>query len=163
MELIGDDNGFIRDVEGWLIASVRDAAVQLINKEHLSLEISVEKLEEYSWRIFHRISLYLLRKFPCQARELTSARLTDGSKFGFQFRPREYDLLLRDYFPNAPVQTQEDILAFIDQRVTVENIRDQFDESDRTPFKLQRQVNRWKIDRLNTIRPSFAAGLAATL
>ena len=156
VDLIGDDNSFVRDVEGWLIASVRDAAIQLVEKEQVAIKKAVEILEDYSWRIFHRISLYLLRKFPCQARELTADRLTDESKYDFQFLPREYDLLLRDYFPHAPLETKEQILAFIDQRVTVENIRDQFDETDRTPFELQRQVNQWKIDRLSNIRSSLS-------
>ena len=151
IELIGDDNSFISDAEDWLVASVRDATVQLIEREQLSVEETVEILENYSWRVFCRISLYILRKFSDLAQDLTAERLTDDSKFGPRFLPREYDLLLKEYFPTAPAKTQQDILAFIEQRVTVENIRDQFSESDRTQSELQRQVNRWKIGRLSVI------------
>ena len=155
IELIGDDNSFISDAEDWLVASVRDAAVQLIDREQLSVEKTVELLEKHSWRVFYRISLYILRKFLDLAQDLTAERLTDYSKFGPRFLPREYDLLLKEYFPIAPAKAQQDILAFIEQRVTVENIRDQFSESDRTQSELQRQVNRWKLDRLSTIRSSL--------
>ena len=48
VELVGDDNSFISDVEDWLIASVRDAAVQLIEKEESSVERTLEILERYS-------------------------------------------------------------------------------------------------------------------
>ena len=74
----------------------------------------------------------MLRKFSDLAQDLTAERLTDDSKFGHRFSPREYDLLLKAYFPTAPAKTQQDILAFIEQRVTVANIRDQFSESVRT-------------------------------
>ena len=155
IQLIGDDNSFISDAEDWLVASVRDATVQLIEREQLSVKETVEILENYSWRVFCRISLYILRKFSDLAQDLTAERLTGDSKFGPRFLPREYDLLLKEYFPTAPAKTQQDILAFIEHRVTVENIRDQFSESDRTQSELQRQVNRWKLDRLNTIRSSL--------
>ena len=152
VELIDDDSGHSGDPEDKLIASIRDAATSLIKSEQVSVENTVEILEEYSWRVFCRISLHVLRLFPDSASNLIAERLTDDSKFGPRFLPREYDLLLKEFFPTAPAQTKQDILAFIDQSVTVENIRVQISESDRTPSELQRQVNRWKLDRLSAIQ-----------
>ena len=115
----------------------------------------MEIIEGYSWRIFCRISLHILRTFLYSERDFIVERLTDDSIFGYRFLPREYDLLLRDYFPRAPAKTKQDILRFIEQRVNVENIRDQQSESDCKQSELQRQVNRWKLDRLGTIRSSL--------
>ena len=155
IDLIGDDNSFISDAEDWLVAWIRDAGVQLIKNKQLTVEESVEMFEKHPWRIFFRISLYILRRFSDLAQDLIAERLTDSTVICYRFSPREYDLLLRDHFPKAPPETKREILAFIEQRVTIENIRDQLRDSDRTLFELQRQVNRWKLDRLSTIRSSL--------
>ncbi|MYB76699.1 MAG: hypothetical protein F4X83_06305, partial [Chloroflexi bacterium] len=156
IELIGEGNSFISDAEDWLVAWIRNAAVELIENRQLSLEETIGILEKYQWRVFYRISLYILRKSCESAHGLIIDRLTDRSTISYGYTPREYDLLLRDYFPIASPKTKQEILGFIEQRVTVENIRDQLRNSDRTAFELRRQVSRWKVDRLSIIKPHLS-------
>ena len=153
IELIGDDNSFISDAEDWLVAWIRNAAVELIENRQLSIEETVGILENYQWRVFYRILLYVLRKSCESAHGLIADRLTDRSTISYGYTPREYDLLLRDYFPTASPKTKQRVLRFIEQRVTIENIRDQLRNSDRTAFELRRRVSRWKVDRLSVIKP----------
>ncbi len=152
------DSGFSRDAENLLVTAIRDAATQLIEGKKLSVQEVVEILEKYSWQVFHRISLHILRSYPDSAEELIVERLTDATRFGYGYLPDEYDLLLRDFFPQAPAEAQRDILAFIEQRVSIENLKEQYGGSDgfQTEEDIQEQVHRWKIDRLHTIHSSLS-------
>lgn len=152
IELIGDDSSHLGEPEDKLIASLRDTSISLIKSNKLSVKDAIGIFDGYSWRIFCRISLHILRTFLYLEHHLVAERLTDGSIFGYRFLPREYDLLLRDYFPIASAETKQNILGFIEQRVNVANIRGQQSKADRTQSELQRQVNLWKLNRLSTIR-----------
>jgi len=69
------------DVKNVLVDAVRDAAELLIKENLAGLEEIIAHLESYSYPIFRRIILYLLRRFSEEAQELISKYLTDYHLF----------------------------------------------------------------------------------
>ena len=147
------DSGFSPDAENLLVTAIRDAAAQLIASRQLTVHEAVKLLERYSWKVFHRISLHVLRSHPDSAAELIVKRLTNAARFGYDYLPPEYDLLLKDFFPHASAEARQDILRFVEQRVSFENLTERYGGSDgfQSEEDTQVQVYRWKIERLHAI------------
>jgi hypothetical protein len=101
-----------------LISGVRDAVEHLTKNSPLTVRTLVSKLENYDWKIFHRIALHLLRRFPHEAQDLIAAKLTDRDRFQNQQELCEYRLLMREQFVNLPLEAQEMILTWIEEGLT---------------------------------------------
>jgi hypothetical protein len=83
------------DLRGILISIVRDCAEQIVQRNEAYIVILVQVLDSRKWRIFHRISLHILRKFPDAATHIIVALLTDKSLFGDLQTNHEYTLLFK--------------------------------------------------------------------
>lgn len=112
---IEDDRLGIRES---LISAVRDAAEHLARHNPLAVRDLVPVLESYSWTIFHRLALHLLRRFPNEVQDLIAARLTERDRFQNQQWLYEYKLLLSEQFSLLPSEAQETILAWIEEELT---------------------------------------------
>jgi len=99
-----------------LVEAVRDAAEQIIKNEPAKMGAIVLTLEQWHWRIFHRIALYLIRKFPDADRDLLFERLVDRKRFTdtSSHEDYEYAILLKEHFVQLPVEEQENILGWIE-------------------------------------------------
>ena len=83
-----------------LVSGVRDGAEYLSMKSPEIIPELVQNLEGRRWKIFHRITLHLLRRFPEDARDLLADRLTarilfDDAEVSIR---HEYSLLMEKCF-----------------------------------------------------------------
>jgi hypothetical protein len=97
-----------------LAVAVRDAAKQLIEKDNTKLQQVIVLLEKWRWRIFHRIALYLLSKFPkvnfnVLVTELTHPKYFDES----HYQDYEYTSLIQEHFASLTQIEQNKILNII--------------------------------------------------
>lgn len=110
----GRDDLVGHDVEDVLVTAVRDAAERLAAGDPTRVPALVALLEGYRWRIFHRLALHLLRRFPANAADLIAERLTDRERFEDPDLWHEYTLLVREHFVDLEPVQQETILSWID-------------------------------------------------
>ena len=86
-----------------LVTAVRDNAELLLREKITNVEDVVQLLENKLWKIFHRISLHLLRLFQADATVLVVDRLTNHELFDDAALRHEYALLLGKYFRSLPL------------------------------------------------------------
>jgi hypothetical protein len=104
------------DVREILIEAVRDSAKQILQQDRTKIRNIVHKLEECRWRIFHRIALYLISEYKDTDSDLLTEKLMERKRFmdtSF-YEDYEYAHLLKDNFPQLPVEKQEQILSWIE-------------------------------------------------
>jgi hypothetical protein len=95
---------------------VRDAAEQIVESDLAKMRSLVLMLEKLRWRVFHRIALYLIRKYPDTDRDLLTERLVDQKRFSnsSSYEDYEYVFLAKEYFGDLPEEEQEKILGWIE-------------------------------------------------
>lgn len=117
-----------------LVSAVRDTAEQLAQADTSEVPVLVQALEARPWKVFHRIALHLLRRFPSVDTDLLVKRLTDRSLFDdFQ---HEYRLLLKEHFGMLSPDQQNIILGWIEAG----------------PEEVERHLKVWQRDRLALIQ-----------
>ena len=103
------------DFKELLTIAVRDAAEQIVEKNTVEIREIVQILEKWKWRIFHRIALYLIRKFPEADPELIAEELADPKYFDdSDYQDYEYAFLLKEHFANLSTESQQKILNSIE-------------------------------------------------
>lgn len=100
-----------------LVTALRDACESLVRNRQEEAKVLVGMLEgdKYSWHIFRRIALHLLRLFRKPAADLIAERLTNFNLFDTHAFRHEYALLLRDCFGLLSDDKQKFILSWIEQ------------------------------------------------
>jgi hypothetical protein len=101
------------DVRSLLAAAVWNATEQIVRENPLKIRFIVQTLENYQWRIFDRIVLHLLRRFPNEVPDLIAERLADRKRLNEPIRCYEYELLLKERFADLNSEAQEQILSWI--------------------------------------------------
>jgi hypothetical protein len=138
------------DIRELLVEAVRDVAEQIIKNDPPKMEVIVHMLEQRHWRIFHRIILHLIRKFPNVDRDLLCRKLVNQKWFigdGFE-ENYDYAMLLIEQFPQLPREEQKKILGWI------ENPR--FDWSwEEDQEEKARWVRHWQLNKLTLIKDSL--------
>jgi len=104
------------EVRQFLVIAVRDAADTILQSDPSKLRSIVDLLEKYHWRVFYRIALYLLRKFPDADRNLLIEKLVNQKRFSDRtvWEDYEYVHLAQDYFGDLPKEEQDKILSWIE-------------------------------------------------
>ncbi|MEH2401328.1 MAG: hypothetical protein V7K17_29190 [Nostoc sp.] len=99
-----------------LVAAVRDTAEQILEYDQTKIRDIVSVLEKRRWRIFHRIALYLIRKYQDADHNLLLEKLFDRERFTDTslYEDYEYAHLLKDNFAQLTVEKQEQILSWIE-------------------------------------------------
>jgi hypothetical protein len=146
----------LRDV---LVNGVRDAAELLAQENRVSIADLVHKLEDRPWRVFHRIALYLLSRFPDAAPDLIAAHLLNRSLFDISGVRHEYVLLLRQCFNALMPEQQRVILDWIDKGPDlIEFTQGQWQLTGKRPTDedLARWKRRWQRDRLAWLSPHLS-------
>lgn len=103
----------ISSTRGTIVTAVRHAAVQLATTHQASLTKVVSHLEGYSWAVFHRIALDVLRVATSKRSSLVSQRLTCTAHLYDSDLHHEFWMLLHDRFADLTPKRQQVLLNSI--------------------------------------------------
>lgn len=135
-----------------LVSGVRNSAELLAQWNSPSVRELVSILESRPWKVFHRIALHLLRRFPDSAPDLVAARLLDRSLFFDDVTLRhEYVLLLGERFGSLTKVQQQTILNWIDEGPSPDKlhwVREQVKEGQSADECEERYRKSWQCKRL---------------
>lgn len=136
-----------------LVSGVRDAAELLAQWNSASVRelISVLKSESRTWKVFHRIALHLLRRFPDSVPDLVDAHLLDRSVFDDITLRHEYVLLLGERFGALTKAQQQTILSWIDEGPSSDKlqwVREQVKVGQSADEREERYRKSWERERL---------------
>lgn len=140
------------EVKELLAIAVRDAAEQIVESDPAKMRSLVLMLEKWHWRVFYRIALYLIRKYPDNNRDLLTERLVDQKRFSNSSRHEDYEyvFLAKDYFGDLPKEEQEKILGWIENP--------NFDLSWWEDQEARAQwMKYWQLNKLTPIKDSLPA------
>jgi hypothetical protein len=142
----------IHTLKDVLVSGVRDAAELLAQENRVSIQELVSILEFRPWKVFHRIALHLLRRFPDSAPDLVAAHLLDRSVFFDDLTPpHEYMLLLGERFGALTKAQQQTILNWIDEGPSPDELRlvlEQMTEEGSTDEREEKYRRSWQCKRL---------------
>jgi len=111
----GSWQNYRHEVRSILAAAVWNATEQIVRKNPVKIRFLVQTLESYQWRIFDRIVLHLLHRFPRECPDLIAERLADRKRLNEPIRCYEYALLLKERFAELNSEVKEQIIAWIEQ------------------------------------------------
>lgn len=140
-------------VDSILAGAIWDVTRQIAERDLNQARNLFQKFQGYRWRIFDRISLHLLRRFPEQVSDLIINRLTDRDRLewlglylermGIFHYSHEHALLLKEQFKNLPVDAQEQIFRWL--------LEDPVDVMKIEADKREAYVKHWRRDWFSII------------
>lgn len=146
-----DENYSHLEVREILVAAVKDTAEQILEEDNTRIRDIVSLLEERRWRVFHRIALYLIRKYQDADYNLLIEKLADNNRFTNSYPDEDYEYvhLLKDNFAQLPVDKQEQILGWIENpQIDYSWLEDQEKKAE--------WVRRWQWKKLTIIKDSLS-------
>lgn len=141
-------------LKDYLVSGIRDICEIVIKSGKASIEQVVSILEHYNWKIFHRISLHILRVFRNDALPLIKLHLMNRDTFNDGYLSHEYVSLLRACYDDLSADERETILEWINKGPDVEGfIRRWQDRTSSIPTQdeILRYKSTWQRDRLDWI------------
>ena len=145
-----------------LVTAVRDAAEKLALDDPSIVPNIVRTFEDRPRRIFHRLALHLLRRFPEMDPSFVADRLTDRARFDEFELSHEYALLLRDRFRYLLPNEQNKILRWLEEGPDIEQFKESREEwtgTRPTDEEAERYARAWRLTRLALIRDDLPEGL----
>jgi len=122
----------IRDASEWLIEEAKSPIGEVLNV-----------IKQHQWRIYFRIELHLLRKFPQKAPELIELRLQDRKLLADYTVYHEYTMLLQECFSLLSAEKQQLILGWLEEGPDINRFKKRFnEEKKRDPD--QEDVSRYR-------------------
>lgn len=146
----------VRDI---LVTAVRNAAERIVEEHIMPLNELVTFLEDQSWVIFWRTSLYLLRRFPDEFPDLVARHLTNRRLFDAAGLHHEYGLLLRERFGDLSPDDQAIIVGWIDvgpHSDLVNSAYSRWHGRAPTPDEHEDYKGRWQLESLELIKSDLA-------
>lgn len=134
-----------------LVILVRATAEKILKDDKSKIRDIVSTIEDKHWRIFHRIALYLIRKFPEADESLLVEKLVDRERFTDTsfYEDYEYVYLLKDNFHRLSSEKQEEILNCIrNPEIDWDFLEDQEKKAE--------WVRRWQWKKLTIIKDSLS-------
>lgn len=153
-----EDNEQTRHISGikeYLLVFVRDLSIALIKDNNNRFEEIVQKLNQYEWTIFKRLSIYLSVKFPEIDLELTKQLISNTDLYESSRTRNEYSLLLDSAFNLMGQETQDMVYSWIEDGVDLEHYINRYKEHEGTlPYEEEIEDYKayWKKTRLYLIR-----------
>lgn len=138
-------------IEDFIIIAVRDAAQQLIEKKVVSSSEVVQLFESYTWTIFRRLVLNVLRTIPYDERDLLKSRILNKAYFDDLNLKYEYSMLLKDCFQILNPEEQEIILGWIETGLNAEEVRDRIIKAygkHPSQEEINQYIEIWRRDKL---------------
>lgn len=142
------------DILDVLVGAIRDVVHFSAEADAGSVHSLVATLESRRWKVFLRIALDLLAKFPDAARDLVVDRLTSRMLFDDSGMRHEYYHLQRTRFGELDSKQQSVVLGWIDAGPDLDDFAASATEvSGREPTdeELVSYANRWRIEKLTPI------------
>ncbi len=137
-------------IDGLLIDFIRDFGELFLNANSKSVTNLFKITTKYTWKIFRRIELHLLRA-TTDSLGLISQHLLNKTLFNDPTVRHEYVLLLREYFGSLDTDQKEEILSWVrlglDKEKTKKLWIKNFQETP-TDLMLENHVKAWKKIRL---------------
>lgn len=138
------------DVRNFLATAVWETIEKIARNASEQLQPLLQVIDGYDWRIFHRIRLNLLRRFPNQFPDMMAQALADKPRLNEPILYcHEYALLLRERFADIGSEVQETILSWIAEGPTNQL---EVCEEDTTGY-----VKQWQRDRLGILSGSLSS------
>jgi hypothetical protein len=149
-----DDRRSESELRHALVSAVRDAATVLVESHTVGLAEVVAELGSHEWLIFRRLALDLLSRYPEQACDLVSARLTDPALIRDNGAVREYLLLAQRGATCLDDYHRRRLLTLIDAgpRPTTPSSVSPADEQHGNFEWAPDEIARWQRDRLAAIQ-----------
>ncbi len=145
----GDDD----DVKDLLITAVRQSSEQLATADPAQVPALVNILESRRWLIFKRMALYLLRFAPSHAENTITEHLLNRENFDKRGLWDEYIKLARDQFNNLAEDNQSKILSWIDEGLSIDFVKQQFERWDEVLLTDEEAEKRIKARKLELLAP----------
>ena len=101
------------DIENVLVSAVRDTAETIVKEKPDRMDGIVRHLKDRPWRVFQRLALYLLWRFPDAAPELTREWLVNR-EFFYDRSIHEYSMLLKSCFGQLSSEHQDEMLSWVE-------------------------------------------------
>jgi hypothetical protein len=139
------------DVKDLLVSAVRKSVERLAGDDLGQVPTLVGILESRRWLIFKRLSLHLLRLAPEQAGDIITERITNRANFDERGLWHEYILLTRDYFNKLTEGQRGQVLGWIDEGPSPEDVRE-LDGVRLTDEEAEKGVKAAKLRRLSPLR-----------
>lgn len=151
------------EIKNALVMAVRNSAEQLAYDDPTRVPVLVEDLESRPWKVYRRIALHLLWKFPGGASGLIADRLSDRTLLDDVGVRPEYYLLSEKCFARLTPNRQQMILDWIEQGPVVQGpvVGDRQGELGEDPAEAKLHLKRWQRNRLAPLRESLPEEWAA--
>ncbi|MGD9726925.1 MAG: hypothetical protein AB7G68_16695 [Nitrospiraceae bacterium] len=144
-----------------LVPAIRDVAHVIASQDATQVPTLVEKLENRSYEICHRLALDLLRRFPDRAESLIAARLMDRRLFDARGTLREYELLAVGWFDKLQAEDQHKILGWIEggpgDDEAYKRWHKELSGHEPSDEQIVQHKKRWQRDRLTLLHKSLSA------
>jgi hypothetical protein len=140
-----DDN-----LKGVLVSAVRQASEELIGNG-ASVGALADLLEKRPWRVFHRISLYLLNKYADMGSEDVAKRIREPERYDFPGIYREFFTLAEKAFKYLSLGDKSKMFEWIDKGPNIELFKANWSQFTGQPVSDEaaaRFFNEWQRDRL---------------
>lgn len=140
-------NSQSHDLKNYLVVAIRKAAQQILEADSIRLPAIVTLLRKQHWRIFHRLMITLVRRWPTVEPSLVTEILTNREYFAFlaSHQDYEYTLLAQEQFVSLSETDQQIILSWIAHPNIVRS-------EDDNPDEYLRRVRRWKLRKLTPLK-----------
>lgn len=142
------DQNHIHGLNDLLVSAVRDTAEALMETKG---KIIIEIVEGQSFKVFHRIGLYLRRKWSAVDSDGTANLIVNPIVFDDIHLHHEFFHLLKEQFNELPQETKEAYLKLIAHDGNLKEWSD-FEEREYGPRPSQQEtesyVKRWKYKKL---------------
>lgn len=143
------------DLKNILVTTLRDALVKAASSDSSAVHALVGLAESYSWKLFRRLGLHLLRSFPSVPVPLLLDRLNNRALFDDSCFWHEYVLLLRTALPMLPVGQPAAFFAWVEEGPDLsEWKKEPTDSSEKAPTEAEliRYGKQWRVDKLAVLR-----------
>ena len=138
-----------------LIFVLRDSAERIAKSNGELIHYLIKALETRHSKIFHRIALYVVRKYPQHAVHIISSFLTDNTLFNDLQIIREYRVLFKTYFKILSVDQQKIFFSWIEAGPDVNRLRSSREKTSGKEIRDEELVTyrkAWQGDRLALIK-----------
>src|SRR5574341_335992 len=143
-----------RDIKDTLTNAVRDAAEWILRNDPRKARQVLDIIEGHGFKIFRRIALFLLRRYPAVDPQRLAARLVDKLNFDDPGIRPEYHMLLHEAFPGLSKRKQQNILRWLEEGPDLDDYRRWVSSVRGTPATDEEAENykqRWQRNRLASI------------
>lgn len=142
------------DLKNILVTTLRDAVEKVASCGASMVPALVGLVESYHWKLFRRLGLHLLRRFPDVPTSFLLDRLNNRRLFDDSCLWHEYVLLARTALPGLPVREPAAFFAWVDEGPDLKRLKEFESHSEKSirEEELARYGRRWRVEKLAVLR-----------